>query len=281
MAFQKALLSLVTVLLVGQCAAQTYTDADIYNFALNLEYLEANFYHCAAYGTPITNNLGGPDPTGCTMGTYSSAVQNLFEELATDEMDHVTGIQTYLGSAAVAQPQIDLSAVTAAANAAFGQTLSPAFTYQANDITGLLSSFIFEDVGVTAYNGAAPLITSKTLLAPAVGIGLVEGYHAGIIRKTLFDMMSTSTGYGVDVGMAVSAISSLRGNVSAMASNTTPANYADEALTTNGVETIVPTGPYNIAFSRTPAEVLAIVYLGSASTPGGFFPAGVNGAIQG
>lgn len=49
----------------------------------------------------------------------------------------------------------------------------------------------------------------------------------------------------------------------------------------NGVETLVPTGPYNIAFSRTPAEVLAIVYLGSASTPGGFFPAGVNGAIQG
>jgi hypothetical protein len=49
----------------------------------------------------------------------------------------------------------------------------------------------------------------------------------------------------------------------------------------NGVETLVPTGPYNIAFSRTPAEVLAIVSLGSASTPGGFFPAGVNGAIQG
>ena len=91
----------------------------------------------------------------------------------------------FAGSAAVAQPQIDLSAVTAAANAAFGETLSPAFTYYANDITGLLSAFIFEDVGVTAYNGAAPLITSKALLAPAVGIGLVEGYHAGIV-STLF-----------------------------------------------------------------------------------------------
>lgn len=59
--------------------------------------LQANFYHCAAYGTPITNNLGGPDPTGCTMGAYSDAVHNLFVELAMDEMDHVTGIQTYLG----------------------------------------------------------------------------------------------------------------------------------------------------------------------------------------
>lgn len=51
----------------------------------------------------------------------------------------------------------------------------------------------------------------------------------------------------------------------------------------NGVETetLVPTGAYNIAFARTPAEVLAIVYLGSPSTPGGFFPNGVNGNIQG
>lgn len=52
------------------------------------------------------------------------------------------------------------------------------------------------------------------------------------IRKTLFDMMSTPTGYGVDVGMAANTISSLRGNVSAMASGTTPPNYADEGITT-------------------------------------------------
>lgn len=74
------------------------------------------------------------------------------------------------GASAVAQPQINLTAVSAAANAAFGTTLSPMFNYYSNDITGLLSAFIFEDVGVTAYNSAAPLISDRTVLAAAVGI---------------------------------------------------------------------------------------------------------------
>jgi len=52
------------------------------------------------------------------------------------------------------------------------------------------------------------------------------------IRKTLFDMMSTATGYSVDVGMTANTISSLRGNISATPSNTTPPNYADEGITT-------------------------------------------------
>ena len=100
------------------------------------------------------------------------------------------------------------------------------------------------------------------------------------IRKTLFDMMDMPTGYGVDIGDAVAAISSLRGNVSAMASMTDPPTYADEGFETDGLQTIVPSGGYNIAFSRTPMEVLAIVYLGSASAPGGFFPNGFNGNVK-
>ena len=104
------------------------------------------------------------------------------------------------------------------------------------------------------------------------------------IRNKLFDSYNNATGYGVTVGQAADAISSLRANISSAASTTNPPNPADEGLMTfNGtsfVQTIVPSGPYNIAFSRTPAEILAIVYLGSASTPGGFFPNGINGAAQ-
>jgi len=45
-------------------------------------------------------------------------------------------------------------------------------------------------------------------------------------------------------------------------------------------ENIAPTGAYDLAYSRTPTEVLAIVFLGDANVPGGFFPMGVNGGIQ-
>ncbi len=91
-----------------------------------------------------------------------------------------------VGSAAVAQPPINLTAISAAANAALGTSLSPPFDYSSGDFEVLLSAFLFEDVGVTAYNGAVPyLLGSPSLLSAAVSIGLVEGYHSGAVRYPL------------------------------------------------------------------------------------------------
>jgi hypothetical protein len=174
-----------------------YTDPDILNFALNLEYLEAQYYAYATTGAGLPANLltgtgtAGAVRGGAQVPFSDPVIARYAREIAADELAHVTYLRNALGSTvAVAQPVIDISvgpnsAFSAAAVAAklisAGQTFNPYL----NDETFLLGAFIFEDVGVTAYKGAAPLLT-KTYIEAAAGILAVEAYHAATIRTELY-----------------------------------------------------------------------------------------------
>ena len=245
------------------------TDADILNFALNLEYLEAEFYLMAVNGVGLSaadsTGVGavGDVIGGAVVPFATPAMYQYAKSIANDELAHVQYLRSALGSAAVARPTVDLynsfnTAALAAGLIQPGQTFNPF----ADEASFLLGAYIFEDVGVTAYNGAAPLIQSKAYLGAAASILAVEAYHAATVRTLLFQLGK---------GDATAKISALR----AAASGATD----DQGVVMNGQSNITPTDIHALAFSRTTTQVLNIVYLGGASGNYGFFPKGLNGAI--
>ncbi len=139
--------------MVGPFPRQTFAqsgggDVEILNFALTLEYLESAFYDEAK-----------------TKAKASGELKSLVDLIAKDEAEHVSALTAtikQLGGKPVAAPKV-------------------AFPYSGT--TGFLKlAQTFEDTGVSAYNGAAPSIKSKKLLATAGGIVQVEARHAAAIR---------------------------------------------------------------------------------------------------
>lgn len=271
--------------MVAQAAAGTPTatteqdgpsDASILNFALNLEYLEAEFYVRGATGQGLPDDMvGGTGKPGQVSGGRqvefrSAVVKNIAREIAMDERAHVAFLRNALGDAAVARPQISLDhSFTAAATAAGLIKPGESFDAYAGDRNFLFAAFLFEDVGVTAFKGAAPFISNKTYLDAAAGLLATEAYHAGIVRATLF-----AEGLADDsVFDVLHKISAVRNAVSGPADDDQDLGNKDEA-------NLVPTDEYGRAFGRSAAEILNIVYLDpQGASSGGFYPDGLNGDI--
>ena len=269
------------------------SDADVLNFALNLEYLEANFYSYAAFGTPISSSLM---PGVGTVGTIipgqkatlsTTLVQNYAKEIANEEINHVAFLRSALMTSAVAMPSLDVSAAGAFTTAAFAAGLltqaqinaGMTFNPYANDENFLLGSYIFEDVGVTAYHGAAGyLANNPTYLDKAAGILAVEAYHAGLIRTALYALGLQTPAPAIDPFGATAAISKLRATLDGTYGTSA---VDDVGIGTAAASTIVPVDSNSIAFDRTTAQVLNVVYGTSAvATKGLFFPNGMNGNIN-
>lgn len=257
--------------------AEAPSDAAILNFALNLEYLEAEFYLRATTGrglpdsmTTGTGTRGGV--TGGRMVNFKTAIIKKYaDEIAADEKAHVAFLRSALGSAKVSRPKINLDAsFTAAAQAAGLVKPGQKFDVYANEANFLFGAFIFEDVGVTAYKGAAPLITNKTFLEAAAGLLAVEAYHAGVIRSTLYAL-----------GIALPSVYTTAQAISDVRDAVDGPTDLDQGIGNASKANLVPTDANGLVYSRSAAQVLNITYLNAAPVKsGGFFPAGVNGVIN-
>ncbi len=230
--------------------AQTVGIADVLNFALNLEYLEANFYLYASTGTGLSSSLNGNGaavqgaPGKLPLDANTLAV---CQALALDEVNHIAGLRsaiTSLGGTPIAQPVINL-----AANGTI--TTQAQFLAAARQFTAL---------GGSAYVGGAQLLVSNAaVLTTASQILGAEGQHAGVLAYLC-----------VTQGINSPAID-------AQDVPPTATNY----ITVDAVHALSPL--------RSPAQVLGVAYRASTAatttpptgvTMGGFFPSGFNGTVK-
>lgn len=276
--------------------ANAPSDAAVLQFALNLEYLEAEYYLGAVTGSGLqasdTSGSEGGMPAGTVTFPQQGAVNFGSEgligryaaEIASDELDHVQFLRAGLSQAGglIARPTINLStsfdfAATAALRGAgvIGNDATATFNPYASPLGFLIGAFIFEDVGVTAYKGGAQFLRNRDFLTAAAGILSVEGYHAGLVRTILTaraedgETVTFNTSEGdqtVPLGAVINAISGARDSLDGD-------DDLDQGITGDGVNSvsiygtnydatnIVPTDGNGITFSRTPAQIHNIAYL--------------------
>ncbi|KAK6500429.1 hypothetical protein TWF481_010773 [Arthrobotrys musiformis] len=137
-------------------ATGALTDTDILQFALTLEHLEAAFYS--------QGFAKFPEADFTALGLSASQIVAL-KKVGETEATHVTvltDVLTKAGANPVQPCEYNFGFTTAA------------------DMVG--TAKILEAVGVSAYLGAAPLVSSKDVLAAAASIVTVESRHNTFIR---------------------------------------------------------------------------------------------------
>ena len=133
--------------LAEDAKAQTADDVAILNFALTLEYLEAEFYTEAS-----------------RMGALRGEVAGFSRVVGAHERAHVAFLRSALGRAAVAKPRFNFRGTTE------------------NQARFVATAIVLEDAGAAAYKGQAANIDTPAILAAALSIHSVEARHASWIR---------------------------------------------------------------------------------------------------
>ena len=288
-------------------------DTTVLNFALNLEYLEGEYYSYALTGTSLEGNgiaTGGQGTTGPVtikanpkVPFVTPLLQQFGMEITLDEQSHVRFVRRFLarlGVQPIARPAIDLlNSFNALAQAA---GLGTGFDPFADEVSFFVGAYILSDVGVTAYKGSARLLTNPDVVENASGLLAVEAFHAANIRTNLImaDAMNPKAVVGGVVnpttpGVAanVQLISNLRDSLDGASrdSNGVFQQDTDQGIIGDtdqpnfprqGLVNFAPSDVNAVAIGRTARQVLNVVYsdpTGSAHA-GGFFPNGANGLLR-
>lgn len=267
----------------------TRMDQQLIGVALNLEYLESEFFLHGAYGEGLDKFApeltgGGPAPIGAQKANLDPQTTDVFAQLGLQEVGHLQAIKPKIGEEAFPRVQLDLSKKTWAMmfDSAVNYTLDPPFDVYANSLNFYLASYFIPYVGLTGYVGASPMLMGFGAKALVAGLLGVEAGQDAVIRTWLYERKDWK------VEPYEFTVAELTGKISMARNKLDHGDIDDEGLTvtkelgsamlTTG--NILSADVTSLAYPRTPKQVFEVVYsTGDASKPGGFYPNGGNGTI--
>lgn len=271
----------------AEAQSTTPSVTDVLNFALNLEFLEAEFYSYGYNGMSLAANVSSSSaaiaasttpvivanlPTITTSNvlnppnvTLTGTQLQVCLALLLDEAHHIALLQStigQLGGTAITEPTIDFSA----SGSMPAITANTAFFAAARQFTTL---------GNSAYMGAAAdLVSNTSVLQAAAQILGAEAQHNGVVNY-----LCASLGITPAQDAMIDAQDVPPNGYSSIFTLTSVSNYSSNPPTNNAPA---------VGIARTPQQVLGVAYgvstpatttPAAGTTKGGFFPNGFNGAI--
>lgn len=262
------------------------TDTATMNLALNMSYLCGQYYAFAIFGRSLGTDeingfgFGGAQPGRTTGGAQVNWNDRPAEltmlEVGFDTFANIRALRNILRGDLVAQPDLDVSPgpfTTFMRNAGAigpGDTFNP---YASTD-NFLLGALLINDVMLSMYRGIIPTVVNPLVLTSMSGLLTTRAAHVAAIRQMIYrrSLANEALIFQAD------RISDQRDRLDG--SSDVDQGLSPEVVAGQIVTNITACDSNGEAFSRTPQQVLNIVYGTSAAVSrGGFFPAGVAGSI--
>ncbi|KAL1224387.1 Ferritin-like catalase Nec2 [Cardamine amara subsp. amara] len=264
------------------------SDVDRVHFALNLEFIEAEFFLRGATGKGLdafnaTLAQGGPPPVGARKANLDPKTRRIIEEFGYQEIGHLRAITDMTGG--IPRPLVNLTRENFAMfmDRAVGRRSNPRFDPYANSLNYLLASYYIPYVGLTGYVGAIPYLVYFNIKRLVAGLLGVESGQDAVIRTLLYERQNERVEEygGITVAKLTNEISILRNELGMCGIKdeglcVPPWLGAENRTTSN----ILSANTYSISYDRTAQEILKVMYgTGDEHRPGGFWPCGANGRI--
>ncbi|KAL6214857.1 hypothetical protein ACLB2K_014289 [Fragaria x ananassa] len=272
------------------CAPIDAADVDRIQFALNLEFMHAEFLLHGATGRGLDSYApglsgGGPPPIGAQKALLlDPVVARIIEEFGYEQIGHIRSVVKTVGG--IKRPLLDFGLVNWGLifNLALKTPLIPPFNPYANSLNFLLAAYTMPYLAQVSYVNSIPSLTtnSPSLFLAAKLVPIKAGQNA-VMRELLYQKATQLVPpYNFTVREFTKAISQLTNDngqcgiksKGILLANTTLG--AENRTTSN----VLSADANSLSYAGTEPEILRIVYgTGNEHLPGGFFPLGANGKI--